>query len=53
MISKQENNPSPLLKAVYNIGPNNLVCVEPNSVCRKSQIEDTKAPRLYENLNHS
>lgn len=50
MISKEQNNLSPLLRAVYKIGPHNLVSVEPGRVCRKTQIENSKAPRLYENL---
>lgn len=51
MISKQQNISEPLLKAVYNLGPNNLVKIEPGTVCRKAQIENSKAPRLYANLN--
>lgn len=51
IISKQENKPNPLLKAVYNFGPNNSsVFVQPGAVCNNSQIENSKAPRLYENL---
>ncbi|KAK4022400.1 uncharacterized protein LOC116919017 [Daphnia magna] len=51
MISKQENNPNPLLKAVYNLGPNNsTVFIQPGAVCNKTKIENSKAPHLYENL---
>ena len=51
MISTNEKNPDPLLKAVYQLGPNNnLVFVEPGSVSRRAPLDGTKAPRLYKNL---
>jgi len=51
MISKQEQKPDPLLRAIYNFGPNNnMVFVETGSVNRKTTLDGTKAPRLYENL---
>ncbi len=51
MISKQEKKPDPLLRAVYQTGPNNkFVFVEPGSVSRRTPLDGTKAPRLYENL---
>ena len=52
MISKQDKDANPLLKAVYNMSPNNTeISIEPGSVCKKKQIENPKAPHLYENLN--
>ncbi|XP_046633132.1 28S ribosomal protein S34, mitochondrial-like [Daphnia pulicaria] len=53
MISKQEKNPNPLLRAVYNCSPNNTVHVEPGKICNNKQIENAKASHLYENLNHN
>jgi len=51
MISKREKDPNPLLRAVYNCSPNNTVHVEPGKICKKTSIENAKAPHLYENLN--
>lgn len=52
MIKRTENVEGPLLKAVYKLGPDNLVRVVPGLVLEQtSQIEGTPAPRLYENLN--
>lgn len=51
MIKQTENTDKPLLKAIYNLGPDNLVRVVPGSVLENSsQIKSTVAPRLYENL---
>ena len=53
MIRREENIKNPLLKAIYKMGPDNMVRIEPGSVCRKTLIEGNKAPRLYENLKLS
>lgn len=50
MIKKQENIEDPLLKAMYKLGPDNLVRISPGMVCRETTIKRTKAPRLYANL---
>jgi hypothetical protein len=52
MLSKQENEPNPLLRAVYNFSPNNTeAVVVPGTICKKKQIENAIAPHLYENVN--
>ena len=50
MIKKEKKNQDPLLKAVYNLGPDNLVKISPGMVCRQTVIEGTKAHRLYADL---
>lgn len=50
MIKKEDKTANPLLKAVYRLGLDNMARIEPGSVNRKGVTDETKAPRLYENI---
>ena len=50
MIKREEKTEDPVLRAVYKLGPDNLVRISPGMVNRSTLTEGTKAHRLYANL---